>query len=85
MVPKELLNSNKAAKYLGMKQYWVQTRRVSEGIPHYEINGRYYYSPAELDAWLQDHHKQGNSASKQKYGHGSKNASDNKFRFKEAS
>jgi len=85
MVPKDLLNSQKAAQYLGLKQYWVQTRRVSEAIPHYEINGRYYYSPTELDAWLKAHHKQGETASKKKYGITNKRELGTKFRFKDAS
>ena len=85
MVPKDLLNSQKAAQYLGLKQYWVQTRRVSEGIPHYEINGRYYYSPAELDAWLMEHHKQGETANKKKYGSTNQRDAGSKFRFMEAS
>ena len=85
MVPKDLLNSQKAAQYLGLKQYWVQTRRVSEAIPHYAINGRYYYSPAELDVWLKEHHKQGETASKKKYGITNKRELGIKFRFKESS
>ncbi len=85
MVPKDLLNSQKAAQYLGLKQYWVQTRRVSEAIPHYEINGRYYYSPDELDAWLKKHNNQGETASKKKYGNPGNRQPGNKFRFKDAS
>lgn len=85
MVPIDLLDSRKAAQYLGLKQYWVQTRRVSEGIPHYEINGRYYYSPAELDAWLKGHHKQGETATKKNYGSNNKRDAGSKFRFRDAS
>lgn len=47
-----LMGTTEAGEYLGFSQYWVQTRAKGLGIPHTEINGRYYYKQSDLDVWL---------------------------------
>lgn len=47
-----LMGTAEAGEYLGFSQYWVQTRAKGLGIPHTEINGRYYYKQSDLDVWL---------------------------------
>ena len=51
-----LMGTAEAGEYLGFSQYWVQTRAKGLGIPHTEINGRYYYQQSDLDNWLAQHH-----------------------------
>jgi hypothetical protein len=51
-----LMGTAEAGEYLGFSQHWVQTRAKGLGIPHTEINGRYYYKQSDLDGWLDRHH-----------------------------
>ena len=55
-----LMGTAEAGEYLGFSQYWVQTRAKGLGIPHTEINGRYYYKQADLDIWLSQHRRENN-------------------------
>jgi hypothetical protein len=59
-----LMGTAEAGEYLGFSQYWVQTRAKGLGIPHTEINGRYYYKQADLDIWLSQHRRENNYGDK---------------------
>jgi excisionase family DNA binding protein len=50
----ELLTTKDAAKYLGVKVYWLQTHWKSERIPAIRLSsrGRLFFRKRSLDTWL---------------------------------
>lgn len=51
---KEVLTSDEAAKYMGVKKSYLYKLTMRGEIPHYKPLGKMcYFNRAELEAWLQ--------------------------------
>lgn len=50
---KEVLTSDEAARYMGIKVSYLYKLTSSKAIPHYKPNGKNcFFKRAELEAWL---------------------------------
>ena len=51
-VPKLLDGDKGCAKFFGLSEWTVRRWRLSEGLCHIKLGGRFYYRAEAVEAWL---------------------------------